>query len=348
MSIETYQCPNCVAPLAFDATTQKWQCRFCGGSFALADIERPNPGNEPQAAPQQELSPEEQPACFTCPTCGGSLITTPTTTATTCVFCHNPMIIADRLARERMPTHILPFHLKEPDALNAFDALCKKMPLLPKDFHNGKQKKQLKGVYVPFWLMDYDVRASIEATGCNVTHWSDQDYDYTKTDTYRVERAGDMSFANIPADGADDMDDRLMQALEPFEMEKMQPFSMAYLAGYLADTYDVNAEDVRDVIEERVREGAIELLRRRASEYDSLTIDTQSTRMNQTGRKLALFPIWLLVTDYKGKRYQYAMNGQSGKMVGKLPLSVGRAFKYYGLITAGLTLALTIVGRLLL
>lgn len=348
MSVETYQCPNCVAPLTFDATTQKWQCRFCGGAFTLEDIECPRPDSVPEAAPQRETPPEEEPTCFTCPTCGGSLITTQTTTATTCVFCHNPMIIADRLARERMPTHILPFHLKEPDALSAFDALCKKMPLLPKDFHNGKQKQQLKGVYVPFWLMDYEVQASIEATGRNVSHWSDADYNYTKTDTYHVERAGDMSFDNVPADGSESMDDRLMQALEPFDMEKMQPFSMAYLAGYLADTYDVDAEDVKGVIEERVKEGAIELLRRHADGYDSLAIDTRQTEMRQTGRKLALFPIWLLVTDYKGKRYQYAMNGQSGKMVGKLPLSAGRAFKYYGLITAGLTLVLTIAGRLLL
>lgn len=348
MSAQTYQCPNCVAPLSFDATTQQWECRFCGGSFSLADIERERPNDKPQPENERSAPDQEQPACFTCPTCGGSLLTTPTTTATSCIFCHNPMVIADRITQEHLPTHILPFHLKEEDAVRAFDALCRKMPLLPSDFHNGGQKKQLKGVYVPFWLMDYDVQASIGATGKNVTHWSDSNYNYTKTDTYRVERAGQISFESIPADGAKDMDDRLMQALEPFDMEKMQPFSMAYLAGYLADTYDVDADEARTIVEKRVRESAIDLLRRRANGYDSLSVDESQAQLHKTAHRLVLLPIWLLITDYKGKRYQYAMNGQNGKMVGKLPLSLRRAFSRFGLVAAGLTLVLTIAGRLLL
>jgi hypothetical protein len=48
----------------------------------------------------------------------------------------------------------------------------------------------------------------------------------------------------------------------------------------------------------------------------------------------ALLPVWLLNTVYKGKTYTFAMNGQTGKFVGNLPIDKGAYWRYHGMWTA--------------
>ena len=47
--------------------------------------------------------------------------------------------------------------------------------------------------------------------------------------------------------------------------------------------------------------------------------------------KYALLPVWLLNTKWNGQDYHFAMNGQTGKFVGNLPIDKGKEFKLIGL-----------------
>ena len=86
-----------------------------------------------------------------------------------------------------------------------------------------------------------------------VTSWSDSNYNYTKTDHYRLFRSGSVGFANIPVDGSKKADDAYMEAVEPFCYDDAVEFNGAYLSGYMADKYDVSAEESIERANERVK-----------------------------------------------------------------------------------------------
>lgn len=114
-------------------------------------------------------------------------------------------------------------------------------PLLPRDFKSESRLDEIKGVYVPFWLFDAHTEGSVRYHATKVKHWSDSDYHYTKTSHYTVYRDGSLWFDKVPVDGSSRMSDEYMESIEPYDYSKLTRFSTAYLAGFVADRYDVDA-----------------------------------------------------------------------------------------------------------
>ena len=193
---------------------------------------------------------------------------------------------------------------------------------------------EIKGVYVPFWLFDADVNADARYKATKIRVWSDKDYDYTETNYYSVFRSGNMSFASVPVDGSTKMADDLMESIEPFRIEEAVDFQTAYLAGYLADKYDVDARESTDRAQERMKISAQEVLRNTVKGYATVTQENTSLQVYGGEAKYALYPVWILNTTWKGKKYLFAMNGQTGKMTGDLPIDNGAYAKWL----AGLTI----------
>lgn len=164
--------------------------------------------------------------------------------------------------------------------------------------------------------------------------WSDKDYDYTETNYYSVFRSGNMSFASVPVDGSTKMADDLMESIEPFRIEEAVDFQTAYLAGYLADKYDVDDRESTDRAQERMKISAQEVLRNTVKGYATVTQESISLQVHGGEAKYALYPVWILNTTWKGKKYLFAMNGQTGKMTGDLPIDNGAYAKWL----AGLTI----------
>ena len=207
--------------------------------------------------------------------------------------------------------------------------------LLPKIFKDENHIDEVKGVYVPFWLFDAEADADIRYKATKIRSWSDSNYDYTETSYYAVHRSGSLSFENIPVDGSEKMADDLMESLEPFDFSEAVDFQTAYLAGYLADKYDVDAEKSAGRANDRVRKTTEDAFRETVRGYATVTREAGSIRLNNSKVKYALFPVWILNTTWNGQQYLFAMNGQSGKMVGDLPLDKGAYRKWlFGLTGA--------------
>ena len=73
--------------------------------------------------------------------------------------------------------------------------------------------------------------------------WESGGYIYTKSTEHAIYREGEVAFAGIPCDCSKKMDDTLMEAIEPYHFRDAVPFRAAYLAGYVADRYDVDMQD---------------------------------------------------------------------------------------------------------
>lgn len=346
-----YKCPCCDAGLKFSQDVQKMECEYCGNVFDLDTVRDYAEGTEKKAdlfqweeEKKQEWDSDDQAhlRIFLCQTCGGELVTDDNTAATFCPYCGNPTILPGRVAGGLKPDAIIPFKTGKEDAKAAFLKLCKGKPLLPKFFTKEQQLEKITGIYVPFWLYNCsaDFQGSFKAT--RVQTWSDPKYTYTKTEHYLLNRQAHASFVGIPMDGSSKMDDVFMESIEPFDYTKLVDFDTAYLSGFLADKYDVPSEKGQPRIRQRV-ENAIDC-KVQASILGYATAIPTSRQINvqHIKAKYVLLPVWILNTKYRGKTYTFAMNGQTGKMTGTLPICPKRSLGWFGGLCAGITLVGTL------
>lgn len=329
-AIQEYKCPCCGGAITFDSTIQKMKCPFCDTEFEMEtlasyDKELKNDQNDAmewELADGEEWQGSETDGLrsYTCKSCGGEIVGDETTAATSCPFCGNPVVMMDQFAGTLKPDYVIPFKLDKNAAKDALQKHYEGKRLLPKVFKDQNHIDEVKGVYVPFWLFDADAEANMRYKATKVRRWSDDVYEYTETSYFAVSRGGNIRFERVPVDGSKKMSDELMESLEPFDLTEAVDFQTAYLAGFLADKYDVDANQSVERANERIRKSTQKAFDATVQGYDTVTKETGSIQLHNGKVKYALFPVWLLSTRWNDQNYLFAMNGQSGKMVGDLPL----------------------------
>lgn len=354
MEIVTYKCPCCDGPLEFGSDTQELECPFCGNKYTLETLkqyygENDKKDNEAQwdkytkDSGSGDWSEEEKSnlRTYTCPACGAEIVAEDNIGATSCVYCGNPTIIPKQFEGSFRPDMIIPFKLDKDSAVAELNKFVKGKKLLPKEYKN--KIEEIKGIYVPFWLYDCDTHANIRYKATRVTAWSDSQYNYTKTDHYMVTREGDVSFSRVPADGAKNMDDAYMDSIEPFNYKDAVDFQLPYLSGYVAEKYDVDANENMERVNNRIKKSTQDLFARTVNGYATQIVENQDMDLKHGEIKYALFPVWLLRTKYKDKIYTFAMNGQTGKFVGELPVSIGKCWGWFFGIFVSISIILSLI-----
>ena len=241
------------------------------------------------------------------------------------------------------PEFVLPFKMTKDDAVRALRAHYRGKPFLPRSFTAGNHIEEIQGVYVPFWLFDGGAEGEVDYKAANSRTYKDDDYEVTETDHYDVHRGGSIAFEKIPVDASSKMPDDHMDSIEPFDYTQMQPFSTAYLPGYLADKYDVTVDDSRARADRRSRETLENALRETVTGYGTCVTDRTDIRLHRGKVHYALLPVWMLSTKWNGESFLFAMNGQTGKLVGDLPTDRGRYWGTFGAIAGAVTVALTVI-----
>lgn len=352
MDFVQYKCPCCGSTLTFSPETQNLSCKNCDNEFELSTIQEYDDDN--RATSNEDLQWEYQkgtePAkrtedgLYLCPSCGAKIEADEDTVSTICPYCENVVVIKAAADGEFKPDIIIPFQVTANHAREMLDNFCKGKRLLPKNFRKKSYLKNLKGYYVPYWLFDCDANANMSFNATKTRAWRDEDYNYIDTSYYLVSRSGQMCFHHVPVDGSTKMDDAITESLEPFDYNGLKEFHPAYLAGYETDKYDVKASTAEKRAKERLYNSAEELLLDTIHGYDTVNIKRRQLSSSNGKAHYALLPIWLFETVYEDKTYQFAINGQTGKMVGELPID-NRAFWRYLLRFTGIgTIVLSILG----
>ena len=321
------------------------KCPYCDTEFdvdTIRDQAEADVSQEDTAWQQeQEKWQEGEVTAYVCQSCGGELITDANTAATACPYCGNPVVLAHNVSGQLKPDCIIPFKLDKKAAMEALKKHLTGKPLLPKMFRDENHIKEVQGVYVPFWLYDATAMGNANYHATRVRTWADNRYFYTETSHYRIERAGQLAFSGVPADGSSKIDDTLMESLEPFDLSQAEPFNSAFLAGYLADRYDQSATDCSARADQRIRQSTEQALRQTVHGYATVTTQSCIVNLRDASARYALYPVWLLHTRYKDKDYLFGMNGQTGKFVGDLPTDWGAFWRWWFLI---FTIATAVAG----
>ena len=330
----TYTCPACGAALQYDGGKGKWVCPYCDTQFDLEDLEvrgdethvEVSRQEEPETVSQEDM---EQMQAYVCPSCGAQIMTDQNTAATFCMFCGNPAVLPERLNGNFRPKKVLPFSTTKEDAKAAFLRQCKGKKLLPKGYTSQQQLEKITGIYVPFWVFDSKADFTYHAVGEKRSTWTDTKFVYTKTDLYQIDRQGTMNIAHVPLDASEKMDDAMMDALEPFDLSKAVPFEMGYLSGFFAEKYTYLPKDLFERMTEHVQGGAQQQVESTIPAYDAVRNKNCTIHFQSTKEEYMLLPVWMLVSSFEGKQYLFAMNGQTGKMVGNLPISKEQCVKWF-------------------
>ncbi len=365
--LTNYQCPACTGPLRFDGSSGRLQCDYCGSSFTTAEIEKiykEKLEQAEQAAVEQlaaEAAGEEETEgdsdlwdaeqdgmkIYQCPSCGAQLICDATTAATSCPYCGNPTVVPGQFHGMLKPDYILPFRLSKEQALASLKDYYKGKKLLPKQFSDQNHLEEIKGMYVPFWLFDGKVIADMSYRATRVMSAQHGNEMVTTTEYYDVRRAGTVRFTRIPADGSAKMPDDLMDSIEPFDYNDLKPFSTAYMPGFMADIYDVDDRTSFERAQKRGSNTAEQIMDSSVSGYSSVTPTHRLIQMKREKTAYALLPVWMLSTRWNGKSYIFAMNGQTGKFIGDLPVSMGRYFAWFAGIAVPLAGLLALLFQLM-
>ena len=350
-----YKCPACTGPLHYGQSSGKLECDYCGSSFSLEEMEALQQGFAQAAAEAFEEAPKTEEGwdlsqaggdwgedaqklrAYGCPNCGAELICEETTAATSCPYCGNPTVIPGQLSGARKPDYIIPFAKTREDAIAALKKHYSKRPILPRSFMTDNHIQEVKGVYVPFWLYSADVDADMTylATRSHVHNTPEEII--TETDHYMVHRQGSLSFDKIPVDAASRMPDGHMDAIEPFQYEDLKPFAFSYLPGFFAEKYDISKSDSSARFRTRCESSAESAVRNTVQGYETCVTERKRIDVHTTDVKYALLPVWLLSTQWQGKNFLFAMNGQTGKLIGDLPIDKKRLWTYVGIAFAAAT-----------
>lgn len=343
-----YKCPCCNGELTFNSDIQKMKCPFCDSEFDTETLKSYDEVLKEEFVDDMKWEEEEPqvwdvPAGmvgYICESCRGEIIADSTTVASRCPFCDNPVVMAGKLTGILKPDWVIPFKLNKEAAEKAFFNHLKGKKLLPKTFKDENKIKEIKGVYVPFWLFDCDADANITYRATKVRRWSSGSYNYKETSYYHLTRGGQIGFEKVPVDGSTKMPDDLMDSIEPYNYNEMIDFQTAYLSGYLADKYDVDSNASQERANLRVKQSTEEAFRATVNGYATCLPENSNVRLSHGKIKYALLPVWLMNTEYKGEKYMFAMNGQTGKFVGNLPMDKGAFARWFaGMFAVGTAVA---------
>ncbi len=355
--ILNFKCPCCGAKLTFSGKTEEMTCEFCDASFTMEQAKEAQEAEKEDAAAsdmtwttsEHLLIKDENGKVqgYRCPSCSAEMVADEHTAATECPYCGNQAIIPQSFDGIYKPDYVIPFAVDKEKAKSAMKDFVKGKKLLPKSFTDNNRIDSMTGLYVPFWLYSCKAKGSITYEGIKTKTWEDSNYKYEKKDHFRVRRSGEMRFNKIPVDASTKMDDQTMESLEPYDMSKAVPYDAAYFSGYLADRYDVEEKDAQPRANERVQNTFRDKMEEQVTGYSSHEKKAENINLSEAKAEYAMFPVWMMTSKYEGKSYTFGINGQTGEMVGALPVDMGKFYKYLALGTAIAMLVLQIFVYLL-
>lgn len=331
MAVISYKCSACGGPLKWDAAKQKYFCEYCRTEYVESELEKA----EAMQQEAKEVSTEEavhlgqKPASgadtvnvYNCPSCGAQIITEPSTTASFCYYCHNPIVLSDKMKGSFHPDAVIPFAIDQKKAKEIFTDWVGKHRYVPQDFYSEEQIEKLSGVYFPYWVYNAVLHGRAKGVGEKDSTSVRGNEQITETEVYEINKDGDMPIKDISRIALKKASKVLCESVAPFDREKARPFSYGYLSGFVAEGRDVGKEELADEVHNEIRTFAEDSLRAESQgAYHRVNLSELSVKLKSEDWKYVLMPVWTLT--YKGndgKTYFFSINGESGKTVGELPV----------------------------
>ena len=311
-----YACPNCGGNLKFDIPSQQLGCEHCQTKMDVYSFEDKNPATEKQT--------EFDATVFSCPQCGGEILSTDTSAAEFCTFCGASTILHSRLTKEKRPNYIIPFQKTKEDCKQAYHAMMKKAFFAPDALKDPKYIDGFRGIYMPYWAFYLTQDGSFSLNGTK----SKRRGDYIYTDHYLLTGEMDAYYKGLSYDASSSFDDHISEKIAPYDVKGMKAFTPAFLSGFYADTADVDASNYENDAKNIAINTSTNAIYR---EFNGVRLDSVlspevlNTQVKEVDS--AMFPVWFMSYRNAGRVAYATINGQTGKVVADLPIDVRKYLK---------------------
>lgn len=324
---ESFLCPNCGGTMKWNIRKQQFECASCrvpGEIKTIGDrvIEHDFEGYSRRDRGEESL--EEQ-LCVTCSTCGAEVIFDRNETATTCSMCGSSHVAVEKQQEGVPPDGIIPFKVDKSQAQENFRKWIKRQWFAPDALKKSYQEGRLNGIYIPFWTYDAVAKARYRGQGGESRVERRRDgKTYTRTVWHSVSGWVEGSYDDIQVCATDKSVQMVIDNALPYNTSTgSKPYSSAYLSGFGAERYAIKADEGFSEAKSRIE---MDLSKRAERDimnkgYDVASVDALDVTYENVRYKHVLLPAWFSAFSYKGNRYLYLINGETGKVSGQRPYS---------------------------
>ncbi len=372
-----YKCSNCGGAALFDPISGRMKCTQCGNiiesTFTLKAKEDIVP-EEPEEEKSSVLSGKERARLYRetkgmipdtdmelpqetymdiniyrCTSCGAELMINDKEASTFCAFCGQPTIVFDRVSRELKPNYIIPFAYSEQEAVERIRDKLVHKTFIPNRIKNP-DIDQIRGIYIPYWMYTSYIRMHANLTArvpTGRTYRTRGGRTREEYETVEYYRDMDCTYQNVTADASKRLSNMMSERLEPYYMNAMRPFDAKYLSGFYADKYDVPMEDMAIPAHNRIR-GFMEQELISSCQGESVrVVQSKEKEYRVDSIEYALLPAWFMTFWYENELYTVMVNGQTGKVVGNVPVDKKKALWWLiiaAIIGCGISVPLVTIG----
>ena len=325
------KCPNCGATVTYDPGSGKMHCEYCGYSCELPSADDENGVCEidfESAVNTESYEWGAEKKQVECKSCGAVTIYDALETAAVCPFCGSTQVMPAAGHNTIAPGGVCPFTVTKEEAGNAFTKWLKKKLFTPRKAKQSANPDAFKGVYLPYWTYDAQTTNNFTARAGYDRKVRKKDGSYETQTTWR-------SVAGVYQEFIDDetvmaskrQENSGVKQCEPFKLSKLIPYNPKALAGFVAERYSIGLKEGWEIAQTSIQKklkSSIETYVKAHWRCDRVSSVKFSTLYSKMTYKYILVPVWISSFQYKEKSYQFAVNGQTGKVGGKAPVSALR------------------------
>lgn len=327
--VDVYLCPSCGGNMVFDINSQKLKCPYCNNETDILEGNTKVKEYDFHSAINDEENSmwNNEVEVIKCEVCGAEMVISKEQTAVSCSYCSSSHVLKSKQTAGIRPEGLIPFKIDKHKAGELYNRWVKRRWIAPNDLKNLHQTDKLKAIYIPYWTYDTNTYSTYSGQGGEhyyVTVERDgKQVTEMRTRWHYVNGRIDRFFDDVLVNASNNYDQSLINTIEPFDTMAMEPYKPEFLSGYMAERY---AKTVINCFEEAKYKIHNELMDEARSEilfrYDEARNIDVNTTYDNIHYKHVLLPIWTAQYDYKGKKYVYIINGQTGEIQGKYPYSV--------------------------
>lgn len=325
------KCPNCGATVVFDPATGKMHCEYCGYSCELPKAESETEiceMNFEAALHTESFNWGEQKKQVQCKHCGAVTIYDALETAAVCPFCGSTNVMPAANENSIAPKAVCPFAITKQQAGELFSKWLSRKRFAPSKAKECTRPEAFQGVYLPYWTYDAQTTSNFTARAGFNRKTKDKDgHSRIETDWRHVNGVFQKFFDDVTVMASKRQVDSGVKECEPFDFSKLVPYSPQVVAGFVAERYSIGLKEgwasAQKKIQSRLHTDISSHVRKHwhADRSDSTKFSTLYSNITY---KYLLVPIWISSFKYKDNVYQFAVNGQTGKVGGQAPVSTGK------------------------
>ena len=320
------KCPACGGTLDFDPKTGELVCAYCGTVVDIEDEEKASAAeldfSEAENRENKDWGTEKR--VIICKNCGAETVYDAETVSGECPYCGSNQVMEAGGEDIMAPGGVCPFTVTKDGAADSFGSWLKGKWFCPGSAKKAARAGKMRGVYLPYWTFDTETRTSYTARYGKERVVRRGKETEVRIEWYRTYGRYDKFVNDELICATKNHDAAMLRGIEPFDTESNLEYKPEYIAGFASERYSVGLSDAWESAKVKIKNDIESDVYSevRSRHHTSHVKDVNvSVFYDEIKYKYLLLPIWISSFKYKDKTYNFMVNGRTGRVNGKYPVS---------------------------